>query len=127
MSTGVVERVYTASQLLGDPPADDPGFELFRNSFFEPRSPHVIARLKRYVYLDDRPGGTGHGTAQDYDRHVPVVLAGGGIARGRFDPRVGPEDIAPTLAALLGLPYRVETGQRVLTEAVRASTAGGDK
>lgn len=127
MSTGVVERVYTSEQLLGDPPRDDPDFVLFRNSFFEPRSPHVIARLKRYVYLDHRPGGTGHGTVQDYDRHVPVVLAGAGIAPGRFDASCGPEDIAPTLATLLGLPYRVEAGQRVLAEAIRAAPAGGDK
>jgi hypothetical protein len=126
MGTGIVERVYTSERLLGDPPADDPDFVLFRNSYFEPRSPHVIARLKRYVYLDDRVGGTGHGTVQDYDRHVPVVLAGAGIARGRYDASCGPEDIAPTLATLLGLPYRVETGQRVLTEAVLGAPAGGE-
>lgn len=127
LGTGIVDRVYTSERLLGDPPADDPDFMLFRNSYFEPRSPHVIARLKRYVYLDDRPGGTGHGTVQDYDRHVPVVLAGAGIARGRYDAGCGPEDIAPTLATLLGLPYRVETGQRVLTEAVLGAPAGGDQ
>ena len=46
---------------------DDPDFALFRNSFYEPRSPQVIARLKRYIYLDDRVGGTGHGTVHDYE------------------------------------------------------------
>jgi predicted AlkP superfamily pyrophosphatase or phosphodiesterase len=121
LGTGVVDRVYTAADLLGDPPAGDPDFALFRNSFFEPRSPQVIARLKRYVYLDDRVGGTGHGTVQDYDRHVPVVFRGPGFARGRVDAPAGPEDIAPTLCARLGLPYRVETGQRVLAEALLPS------
>ena len=118
LSTGVVVRVYTAGDLLGDPPADDPDFALFRNSFFEPRSPQVIARLERYVYLDDRVGGTGHGTVQDYDRHVPIVFQGPGFVKGRHDAPSGPEDIAPTLCARLGLPYRVETGQRVLAEAL---------
>jgi hypothetical protein len=127
MGTGIVERVYTSERLLGDPPSDDPDFVLFRNSFFEPRSPQVIVQLKRYVYLDDRPGGTGHGTAQDYDRHVPVVLAGAGIATGRYGVACGPEDLAPTLATLLGLPYRVEAGQRVLTEAVLGAPAGGEQ
>lgn len=117
-ASGVVDRVYTAEELLGDPPADDPDFALYRNSFFEPRSPQVIARLKRYVYLDDRVGGTGHGTVQDYDRHVPVVFMGPGFTRGRYDASAGPEDIAPTLCARLGLPYRLETGQRVLAEAL---------
>lgn len=123
LSTGIVERTYTAADLLGDPPADDPDFVLYRNAFFEPRSPHVIARLKRYVYLDDRPGGTGHGTVQDYDRHVPIVFLGAGVTKGRIDAPCGPEDIAPTLATLLGLPYRVETGQRVLTEAIQGGGA----
>jgi predicted AlkP superfamily pyrophosphatase or phosphodiesterase len=123
MATGVIDRVYTAEELLGDPPADDPDFALFRNSFFEPRSPQVIARLKRYVYLDDRVGGTGHGTVQDYDRHVPVVFLGTRFARGRYEASSGPEDIAPTLCFLLGLPYRVETGQRVLTEAFAPTSA----
>jgi hypothetical protein len=127
LGTGLVDRVYTSAQLLGDPPGDDPDFALFRNSFFEPRSPHVIARLKRHLYLDDRPGGTGHGTVQDYDRHVPLVLAGPGITAGRYDAACGPEDIAPTLATVLGLPYRLEAGQRVLTEAIRSAPAGGDK
>jgi hypothetical protein len=121
LGTGLVERVYTAARILGDPPADDPEFEMFRNSFFEPRSPHVIARLKKYVRMDKEPGGSGHGTVQEYDRHVPVAFWGAGIRAGRFDAACGPHDIAPTLAALLGLPYRLDLGQRVLAEALAAS------
>jgi hypothetical protein len=124
LSTGLVERVYTTADLLGDPPAGDPDFVLYRNSFFEPRSPQVIARLKRYVYLSSRPGGTGHGTVQDYDRHVPVVFMGPGVSKGRFDTPSGPEDIAPTLSAMLGLSYRVEAGQRVLSEAIPQAAGG---
>jgi len=118
LASGLVERVYTHARLLGDPPADDPDFVFFRNSFFESRSPHVIARLKPYVYVDDYPGGTGHGTVADHDRHVPVVFLGPGIQAGRYAQACGPEDIAPTLTALLGLPYPLETGQRVLSEAL---------
>jgi arylsulfatase A-like enzyme len=129
LGTGLVERVYTSARLLGDPPADDPDFALFRNGFFEPRSPHVITRLKKYVSVDDDPGGSEHGTVQEYDRHVPVAFLGPGIRAGRFDGPCGPHDIAPTLAALLGLDYRLDQGQRVLAEALAASAhtarAGG--
>jgi len=118
LASGLVDRVYTHARLLGDPPADDPDFAFFRNSFFEPRSPHVIARLKPYIYLDDYPGGTGHGTSADYDRHVPVVFLGNGLLPGRYSQGCGPEDIAPTLSALLGLEYPLESGQRVLSEAL---------
>ena len=119
LSTGVVEKVYTHQQLLGAPPADDPMFPFHRASFFEPRSAHVIPRLAPFVYFYDRyRGGTGHGTPHDYDRHVPVVFLGAGIRAGRHEAESGPEDIAPTLARLLGLEYRLETGQRVLAEAL---------
>ncbi len=118
LASGLVERVYTHARLLADPPSDDPDFAFFRNSFFEPRSPHVIARLKPYVYVDDYPGGTGHGTVADHDRHVPVAFLGAGILAGRYEQACGPEDIAPTLSALLGLDYPLESAQRVLSEAL---------
>jgi hypothetical protein len=41
------------------------------------------------------------------------------VAPGRYAGDCGPEDIAPTLAELLGLPYRVEPDQRVLNEALK--------
>ena len=74
-----------------------------------------MVRLKPYVYLDDRPGGTGHGTYHEYDRHVPVVFLGARVKPGRYDEEAGPEDIAPTLGALLGIPYPPQDG-RLRTE-----------
>jgi predicted AlkP superfamily pyrophosphatase or phosphodiesterase len=125
VATGAVTRVYTHGQLCGPPPDDDPEFELFRNSFFEPRSAHVIGRVKPNVYVDDYVGGTGHGTVHDYDRHVPVVFLGPGIRPGRYERECGPHEIAPTLAALLGLDYRLEQGQRVLSEALTETETAG--
>jgi len=116
LGTGIVERVYTHARLLGDAADDDPDFSLFRAAFFESRSAHLIARLKRWVYLSDYVGGTGHGTVHDYDRHVPVAFLGSAIKAGRYGQACGPEDIAPTLARLLSLDYPLETGQRLLSE-----------
>lgn len=118
LATGVVERVYTQEQLLGPIPPDDPERALFKASFFQPRSPDVIVRLKPNVYADGYATGTSHGTVHDYDRHVPVAFLGASIRPGRFDAACGPEDIAPTLAKILGLPYRLEASQRVLGEAL---------
>jgi hypothetical protein len=118
-ATGLVDRAYTASELLAAVPGADPDADLFRASFFEPRSPQVVARVKPYVLLDGYVGGTGHGTPHDYDRHVPVVFLGPQIKAGRYEAAAGPEDIAPTLCRLLGLEYRLEAGQRVLQEALR--------
>jgi hypothetical protein len=52
-----------------------------------------------------------HGSPWDYDTHVPLLLikfgngsGGGRVAHGRFNRRVSPAMIAPTLAALLHVP-----------------------
>ena len=105
LGTGLVDAVYTAVQLMGPRPADDPFFDLHQRAFFAPRSGDLITRIKPYVYLGGRVGGTGHGTPHDYDRHVPIVFLGPGIAAGRRDVPCGPEDIAWTLGRLLGLDY----------------------
>src|SRR6185503_4835730 len=62
---------------------------LFRAAFYAPRSPHLIARLKPWIYISDRPGGTGHGTAQEYDRRVPVAFLGSGVRRDGTKARRG--------------------------------------
>jgi hypothetical protein len=116
LASGLVEQAYTQSQLTGDVPADDPAFELQQRAFFAPRSPHVIARLKPYIYLSSNPSGTGHGTYHDYDRHVPVAFMGPGVKPGHYAAECGPEDMAPTLGALLGLDYPLQDAKRVLSE-----------
>ena len=118
MSTGLVQKVYTHSDLMTANPAD-PQLRLFQNAFFQPRSPHLTVLVKQYVYLSSQPGGTGHGTAHDYDRHVPIVFMGEPIKAGRYSDECGPEDIAPTLAHLLGLTYPRESDSRLLSEMLR--------
>jgi predicted AlkP superfamily pyrophosphatase or phosphodiesterase len=111
MQSGLVDRVYTHADLLGEAPAGDPDFRLFRNAFFQPRSAHLVTRLKPYVYVGSYAGGTSHGSVHDYDRHVPVVFMGAGVKPGTYDADSGPEDIAPTLGALLGLDYPEQDGR----------------
>ena len=94
----------------------DAQLRLFQNAFFQPRSPHLNVLVKPYVYLSSQPGGTGHGTAHEYDRHVPLVFMGNGIKAGTYADESGPEDIAPTLAHLLGLSFPREYDSRLLME-----------
>lgn len=49
------------------------------------------------------PAGTSHGSPHDYDRDVPLIFMGPGIAPGLVPGRAAPIDIAPTLAAELGV------------------------
>ena len=56
--------------------------------------------------LDDyreRGGGANHGTPWQYDRDVPVLFWGPGIAAARHDEVVSQARVAPTIAKLLGV------------------------
>ena len=119
MATGLVEAVYDRSQLSSDTGSTDSYLQLFRNCFYPPRSPQLMVRLKRYIYLNDRIGGTGHGSPYDYDRHIPIIFMGSAIRSGRYSRPCGPEDIAPTLAKLLGFDYPREKDSRLLSEMLR--------
>lgn len=121
LATGTVEKIYTASSFAGDPPPadEDPYFDAVRRSYFAPRSPHVIVRLKEFMYLTSYPGGTGHGSPYEYDRHVPLIFMGAAIKPGLYDQDSGPEDIATTLGVLVGIDYPLFDARRRLTEMIR--------
>jgi len=114
MSTGLFEVAYTGSDLLGQKPSNDPYIQWFRNSFFAPRSPNVMLMPKRNVSFTIT--GTAHGTAYDYDRHVPIIFMGPGIKPGSYASECGPEDIAPTLAKILGFDHPKEFDSRLMLE-----------
>ena len=64
-----------------------------------------------------RPGwvsiasGTTHGTANADDQRVPVILMGPTVKPGEYRNAVTPADIAPTLAALVGITLSRTEGQ----------------
>lgn len=43
-----------------------------------------------------------HGSPWTYDTHVPILIAGRGVSRGRIARRVETVDVAPTIAAYIG-------------------------
>jgi len=94
-------RVYTSSQLERENLAADPIGNLVQRGFYRGRSGDVFFVQKPYWigYKD----GTSHGTPYSYDTHVPVMFYGRGIRAGRYDENIRVADIAPTLAALLGV------------------------
>ncbi len=119
LSAGSVLAVYTHRDMLGGAQGDDPFRQLYRNSFFEPRSPHLMVRLRAHHYIEGSQGATGHGTPHDYDRHIPIIFFGHQIAPDRHSKACGPEDIAPTLAKLLGIQLQPMVDARVLTEVLQ--------
>ena len=67
--------------------------------------------------------GATHGTPYGYDAHIPLILMGPGIAPGTYREHVALNDLAPTLAAILGVEPPSGAQGRVLTEALRDEPA----
>lgn len=74
---------------------------LMRNDIFPGRSGHIVVFPKQYWLFGSK--ATTHGTFYDYDRFVPMMFLGGEIQQKHLDISADPADIAPTLAALLGV------------------------
>jgi hypothetical protein len=103
---------YTRDELMQGGPLDDWG-EMMRRSYHPDRSPDVMFVL-RENFITRRHGGTNHGMPHAYDTHVPQVWLGAGVTPGVHTDRVAVEDIAPTLAGLLGVDMPPEAKGRRL-------------
>jgi arylsulfatase A-like enzyme len=77
----------------------------------------AIATLTPYSYWKGTTYAT-HGTPHDYDARVPVVFYGAGIVPGTYTTPARVVDMAPTLAALLGVRPRERLDGVPLTSAL---------
>lgn len=98
-----IATAFTAAEVAAMAGEGDSLFAASRRSFFPARSQDVIFVLKPY-FIDRPNSGTNHGTPYDYDTHVPQLWFGAGVTAGLHRERTGVDDLAPTLAALLGVP-----------------------
>jgi hypothetical protein len=94
-------RVYTGTQLAHENLAGDPIGNLMQRGYYRERAADLFIVQKPYWIASK--DGTTHGTPFSYDTHVPVIFYGRGIRAGRYDENIRVADIAPTLAALLGV------------------------
>jgi predicted AlkP superfamily pyrophosphatase or phosphodiesterase len=103
-----VQRVWTRHDLLGELPENaSPETRLeilpYRRSFHPERSPDLFLQLTPYT-LTLRGTGTTHGSPYDYDQRVPWLLRLPDLSlRGQVLEPVATVDVAPTVAALMGL------------------------
>lgn len=116
-----VAKAWTAAEIEALPPTGGTDAERrMRNNYYPGRSADVQLQLREYYLYDSSPLGTGHGSVYDYDSGVPILFAGPGIEPGTIDEFVTTADIAPTLAALLGIPAPTDLDGRDLSGDWRA-------
>jgi hypothetical protein len=107
----MIRTAYTRAELTAIGPLDAMG-EMMRRSYFPARSADVLFVEQPFHFM--RTLGTTHGTPHAYDTHVPLVWYGAGVIPGAHPERVGVDDLAPTLAGLLGVEPAPEVQGRRL-------------
>lgn len=115
-----VAAYFTRSQLLNGPLPQTDIARRVQLAFNAERSGDVYFVPRPYCFFSEGSSiATTHGTPYEYDTHVPVLVMGRGLKPGRYLMEASPSDIAPTLAALLGISAPSGNIGRVLTEATQ--------
>lgn len=109
-----VLRVYTRDQLLRGEVQNDPNSNRVARSFNAERSGDLEILLEPYWIRSAE--GTTHGTPYSYDTHIPLVFMGPWVRPGHYPENVALNDLAPTLATILGIETPSGSVGRVLGE-----------
>lgn len=108
-----VEAVFTRDQVAAAVPppgksaADLSVAERMNESFDPDRSADIFVEFKKYATLGWPRGSSvyvaGHGSPWDYDRQVPILFWWNGAPEETLSAPAETVDIAPTLAAIIGV------------------------
>ncbi len=102
---GVAQAIGSSALLEGNLP-DTPLNQAILNNFNPNRSGDIYVVFEPHWFINDFDGltvATTHGSPWRYDTYVPIVFAGAGIPAQQVQRRVLTVDVAPTLAAFLGI------------------------
>lgn len=114
---GVIDY-YTRTQILEGRLPSSALARRITNGFHRERSGDVWIITKPFSFLAEGPLATTHGSPYHYDTHVPILFFGARVKSARIHVECSPSDIAPTLAAILGIePPPTATG-RALSESI---------
>jgi predicted AlkP superfamily pyrophosphatase or phosphodiesterase len=111
-----VQRVFPSRGLESRRASPDPIERAAAISHHPKESGEVVIVLKPN-WIGTNSAAATHGSAQPYDQHVPVMFLGSMFKAGRYTAVASPADLAPTLAATVGLAMP-NTDGRVLKEAL---------
>lgn len=115
MATPGVLRVFRSDELGAGRFDEDPLGRAVKLGYVPSRSGDLLL-VPRPYWISSSSTAT-HGTANQYDTRVPVVLAGSRVRPGEYLQPASPADIAPTFAWLAGITLPRAEG-RVLHEAI---------
>ena len=115
---GVAYAVGRSRIARGELPANTGYYARIVANFHPERSGDVHVVPKQFVMFGkvktNQPGE--HGSVWSYDTYVPVAFFNVGVKPGFYRRSIGPQDIAPTIAALLGIKSTSASSGEVLKE-----------
>ena len=120
---GVAAAISSSALRTGELP-DTVLMRSIINNFHEGRSGDIYLMFEPNVFINDFDGlkvASVHGSPWRYDTFVPVIFAGAGLPAARVSRVVTPYDIAPTLAAHLGVKAPSGAFGETLSEVLAAS------
>ena len=112
-----IARVDRPRDLRRADPALDPIARRWAHQLPEDSPMDLVITLTRYSLWSSIPAS--HGSPYDHDAHVPVIFYGPSVRAGRYTQFARVVDIAPTLAAILGVRPLERLDGVVLTQAIR--------
>lgn len=113
-----VLRVDTWRTLARGDTARDPVLRRWRHAIPDRYPVAAMITLKPYMVFGPSNGTARHGQNADQDAHVTLVFWYPGLRAARVAERVSTVDIAPTLAAILGIEPTEPLSGRVLRQVV---------
>ena len=99
--------------------------EMFARGYFPGRSGQIFVIPREGDVITDRDPlyGFMHGSPWEYDVHIPLLLHGAPFVKpGEHREPAVQQDVAPTLAALIGAPPPATMTGRVLREGIDTTT-----
>ena len=115
---GVAIAVSSAALITGDVPDTALTRSILRNHHPK-RSGDIYVVFEPHWFINDMDGltvATTHGSPWTYDTFVPLIFAGAGVEAQRVYREVHTVDLAPTLAAFLGVKPPSGSRGNVLVE-----------
>jgi predicted AlkP superfamily pyrophosphatase or phosphodiesterase len=114
-----VWAAWTRTQFMTGSLPDSPLARKASNSFYGQRSPDVFIVVQSFATPADTDTTATHGTPWNYDSQVPLVFWGSAFKPGTYTTPCQTIDLAPTLAAALGLTQPSGAQGHPLAEAIK--------
>ncbi|HEY9777349.1 MAG TPA: alkaline phosphatase family protein [Planktothrix sp.] len=98
-----IGEAYAAFQFYTNQLPNGPFLDRVRKSYYWGRSGELYILPKPGYIFSSELNGTVSGSPYNYDSHVPLFIMGCGVRAGKYAAKVSPADIAPTIAAVMGI------------------------